>query len=91
MGYKIQEHKPYIITGKTGVEYPIPAPACLDLDDATSMLEFNECQDARRKGEICKAFLLKYAPDLINEQLADVEYFLIFQDYNVSMQQMGEY
>ena len=84
MGYQIREHKPYIITGKTGVEYSIPAPVNLDLDDAEAMMRFNESKDAKEKGTICRSFLLKYAPELINEQLADIEYFLIFSDYNAA-------
>ena len=91
MGYKIKEHKPYEIEGKTGKVYTIPAPANLDLDDADMMIEFNASTDAKRKGVICREFLLKYAPELADEQLGDVEYFLIFSDYNSSQTQtMGE-
>ena len=85
MGYQIaKERKPYIITGRNGTEYQIPEPSCLDLDDAEALIEFNESKDAKRKGEICKQLILKYAPELVNENIGDVEYFMIFQDYNAT-------
>ena len=92
-GYKLQNHEPYIITGKNGKEYEIPAVPNLSLDEIGAMVRFNETKDAVEKTKICKEFFLSIAPDLEAENIGDMEYFLIFEDYNKSTRrtpQLGE-
>ena len=50
-GYKLHEHEPYEITGKTGTVYKIPAIPNLSVDEIGYMVRFNESKDAveRRK------------------------------------------
>ena len=90
MGYIIKKRESYKITGAKG-EYTIPAITDLSIDDVELLTEYSESQDAKRKVEICKEFLLKYAPDLEKEEIGDMQYFMIFNDYNTSQgQDLGE-
>ena len=82
MGYQIKEEEPYIITGKKGQEYQIPQLNGLGIDDFAQLVRYNETKDVIEKIKICKEFFLTLAPELENEQIGDVEYFHIFQDYN---------
>ena len=82
MGYQITDHEPYIITGKNGKEYQIPQLKGLGVDDFAQLIKYNETDDVIEKIKICKEFFLKIAPDLEEEEIGDVEYFQIFQDYN---------
>lgn len=82
--YTIKKHEPYYIEGAEGKKYSVPAPANLDIDDAETMIRFNEAQDPKEKLTICKAFILKYAPELEQEGIGAMEYFMIFQDYNLT-------
>lgn len=84
MGYQLKDHDPYIITGKEGREYRIPAPIDMNLDEIELMLNYNSSKDEIEKTKMCKEYLLHFAPDLENEGISDMEYFLIFQDYNES-------
>lgn len=81
--YKIGKHAPYSIQG-VKAKYQIPAPEMIDFDDYDDFDVFNRSNSQREKGEIAKKFLLKYAPALADEGISDVEYLLIFSDYNSS-------
>lgn len=81
-GYVLREHEPYIITGKTGKTYEIPAIMNLTVDEIGYMVKFNECTDAVEKTKICKEFFLSVAPGLEEEGVKDMEFFMIFNDYN---------
>ena len=81
-GYVLQEHEPYIITGKEGKTYEIPAILNLSVDQIGYMVKFNESTDAVEKTKICKDFFLSVAPELEEEGVKDMEYFMIFEDYN---------
>lgn len=90
MGYTIKKREPYTITGAEGT-YSIPAITELSVDDVELLTEYSESQDAKRKVEICKEFLLRYAPDLEKEDIGDMQYFMIFNDYNTSQgKDLGE-
>lgn len=92
-GYILQEHEPYIITGKTGKTYEIPAIQNLSVNEIGYLVQFNESKDAVEKTNICKQFFMSVAPDLAAEDVKDMEYFLIFEDYNRSARltpKMGE-
>ena len=82
MAYQIKEQEPYIITGKTGKEYKIPQVNGLSIDEFAILVRYNETDDAVEKIKVCKEFILTIAPKLEEEQIGDVEYFKIFQDYN---------
>ena len=82
MGYKLKKHEPYVITGYEGKEYKIPAPIDMDLEDIEIVLRYNKSTDEIEKAQICKEFFLHTAPDLESEGISDMEYFMIFQDYN---------
>lgn len=92
-GYTLQEHEPYTITGKTGKTYEIPAVPCLSVDEISYMVRFNESTDPVEKTKICKDFFLSVAPELEAEKIGDMEFFMIFEDYNKSARltpKMGE-
>lgn len=80
--YKLQKHEPYEIEGKTGTIYEIPAIPDLSLDQIGCMVKFNETTDAVEKTKICKDFFLSIAPELESEKIGDMEFFMIFEDYN---------
>lgn len=82
MGYKLEKHDPYVITGRTGKEYEIPPTIEMSLEDIEMMLRYNKSTDEIEKAKICKEFFLHAAPDLEKEGISDMEYFVIFQDYN---------
>jgi len=82
MGYKLQNHEPYIITGKEGKEYKIPAPLDMDFEAIEIVLRFNKSEDEIEKVGICKEFFHHYAPDLEAEGISDIEYYHIWEDYN---------
>lgn len=81
-GYKLHAHEPYLITGKTDTVYEIPAVPDLSVDEIGYMVRFNETADAVEKTKICKEFFLAIAPGLEDEEIGDMEYFMIFEDYN---------
>ncbi len=81
-GYTLQEHEPYLITGKTGTIYEIPAIPNLSVDNIGYMVKFNETRDAIEKTKLCKEFFLSVAPGLEDEDIGDMEFFMIFEDYN---------
>ena len=81
-GYTLQVHEPYLINGKTGTIYEIPAIPNLSVDNIGYMVKFNETRDAIEKTKICKDFFLSVAPGLEDEDIGDMEFFLIFEDYN---------
>lgn len=83
-GYTLQAHEPYVITGKTGTIYEIPAIPNLSVDEIGSLVKFNETSDPIEKTKICKDFFLQIAPGLEDEQIGDMEFFMIFEDYNKS-------
>ena len=92
-GYKLHEHEPYEITGKTGTVYKIPAIPNLSVDEIGYMVRFNESKDPVEKTKICKEFFISVAPDLEAEGIGDMEYFMIFEDYNKAARltpKMGE-
>lgn len=82
MGYKLVRHEPYTIEGKEGKEYQIPAAINLNYDELEIMLRYNKSTDEIEKARICKEFFLHCAPDLEDEGISDMEYFVIFQNYN---------
>lgn len=82
MGYKLADHEPYVITGKQGKEYVIPASIDLNLDGVEIVLRFDKEEDEVERAKICKEFLLHFAPELEAEDISDMEYFMIFKDYN---------
>ena len=82
MGYQLRKHEPYVITGKKGQEYKIPAAIDMNLDAMEISLKFNDSTDGIERAKLCKEFFLLVAPELEKEGISDMEYFVIFQDYN---------
>ena len=93
MGYQLADHEPYVITGKGGKEYKIPAPIDMNFEAMEIVLRFNKSEDEIEKTKLCKEFFLYFAPDLEEEGISDMEYFIIFKDYNkgkVVQKKLGE-
>ncbi len=84
MGYKLEKHDPYVIEGKEGKKYEIPIALDMNLTQIEIMARFNKAEDEIEKAKLCKEFFLTAAPDLEDEGISDMEYFVIFQDYNKS-------
>ena len=87
MGYKLEKHEPYIITGKDGKEYKIHATLDMDMEEIDIVLKFNKTEDELEKTKLCKEFLLHACPELEKEGIGDMEYFNIFMDYDKSNRQ----
>ena len=81
-GYTLQNHEAYTITGKTGETYEIPAIPNLSVYEIGYLVKFNETADPIEKTNICKEFFLSIAPGLKDEEIGDMEFFMIFEDYN---------
>ena len=81
MGYKLVEHKPYEITGKTGKKYTIPAMLDLSFEDFEILSKYDNSEDTLEKAKLSKEILLQIAPDLEGEGIKDMEYPNIFLDY----------
>ena len=81
MGYQLKKHEPYVITGKEGKEYVIPAQITLNLDGIDIICRFNNSTDELEKIRICKEFFLHFAPELEEEEIGDMEYFKMFLHY----------
>ncbi len=82
MGYQLKKHEPYVIEGKEGKKYNIPAALDLDIEGIKLSLAFDNAGDEIERVKACKEFFLYFAPDLETENVGDMEYFNIFQDYN---------
>ena len=82
MAYQIKEQEPFIIKGKDGKEYQIPRYNSLSIDEFAIIVKYTEAEGIVEKMKYCKEFLLTVAPELENEDIGDVEYFKIFQEYD---------
>ena len=82
MGYVIKKKNPYDIQGSDGTVYLIPAREQLSVDDIALVAEYDKETDLGKKVEICKEFILNYAPGLKDDpEIGDNEFSLIFADY----------
>ena len=80
MAYQIQKQEPFIIKGKK--EYKIPRFNSLNIDEFAIIVKYTETDDTIEKIKLCKEFFLTIAPELEKEDIGDVEYFKIFQEYD---------
>ena len=71
--------------------YTIPALKSMSFEDAEEMVKIDEESDIAKKGEKIKTFILKYAPELAEDGIGEMEYFDIFNAYGLNQgAAMGE-
>lgn len=80
MAYTIPQVKPFVIKGTKG-EYLIPAFSTLSVDDVTEVMALRPETPVAERLEVVKRFLLKFEPELEEEELGDVGYSMIFAAY----------
>lgn len=88
MAFKIQKNQPFVIEGQKG-KYEIPPFSTLSVDDVGEVMGLTLETPVKERLAACKAFLLKFAPDLEKEGLGDVGYSQIFAAYEKE-QQLGK-
>ena len=81
MSYKLVEHKPYEIIGKTGRKYTLPAMLDLSFDDFEILSKYDNSEDTIEKAKLSKEILLRIVPGLEDENIRDMEFPNIFLDY----------
>ena len=89
MPYSIKKPQPFVIKGEKG-DYLIPAMSSLNVDQMGDILTMVPDTPAAEKVAITKAFLLRMAPDLKNEDLGDWGYFQIYMAYEKESQNAGK-
>lgn len=77
-----------------GREFELPAVSSCGFDDVAAFKQINDLTgDPVRQGEVCKNFILKWAPGVQDEltrlHLGEQVFFSIFTAYNRS-QELGE-
>ena len=80
MAYVIPKVQPFVIKGTKG-EYLIPAFSTLSVDDVSDVMALRPETPVQERLEATKKFMLKFAPELENEELGDVGYSMIFAAY----------
>lgn len=82
MSYQIKEQDPFIVKGKKGKEYKIPRIDGLSVDEFAVVMKYTETEDPVERVRICKDFILMIVPEIEEENIGDVEYYRIFEEYN---------
>lgn len=80
MAYVIPKVKPFVIKGAKG-EYLIPAFSTLSVEDVSEVMGLKADTPVAERVEATKNFLLKFAPELEEEELGDVGFSMIFAAY----------
>ena len=80
MAYTIKKTEPYVIHGEKG-DYLIPALKTLSIDKVSDIMSLTTDTPVEKRVEAVKAFLLRMAPELEAEEIGDVEFSMIFADY----------
>lgn len=80
MAFTIKKPEPFAIHGTKG-DYIIPAMSQLSAADLGDVLTLTTETGAEEKIAILKAFLLRMAPGLKDEELGDFGYLQIYQAY----------
>lgn len=80
MAFIIKKPEPFAIKGEQG-NYIIPAMSTLSTDQMGDILTMLPETPAAEKVAIAKAFLLRMAPELEQEELGDWGYFQIYMAY----------
>lgn len=78
--FQIPKATPFVIKGEKG-EYLLPAMSRLSTEELGDILTMLPDTPAAEKVAIVKAFLLRVAPKLKDEELGDWGYFQIYQAY----------
>jgi hypothetical protein len=61
--------------------YTLPAASNLGFKEAQLMANFGDETTIEKQGELVKEFILKYAPELEDKGLGDMEYYAILNAY----------
>lgn len=69
--------------------YTIPALADLSVQDVVNFDKVAKLNDVTKQCQECKAFILRYAPDLASESIGDMEFVQIFTAYAKSQAEMN--
>ena len=72
--------------------YTLPALKSLSFEDAQAMAKIDDEEDLVKKGNLVRAFILKYAPELEEKNLGGMEFFEILNAYglNEGRENLGE-
>lgn len=84
--FTLKRHKDFIfaLEDDPGKSYSLPYMGGLGFDDAEKMRKIGEEKSIVKQGALIKEFILKYAPDLKDKGLSDMEYFSIYNAYGLS-------
>lgn len=63
--------------------YHLPALRSLSFEDAQAMTKIDDEKSIVKKGNLIRGFILKYAPELADKGISDMEYFEIFNAYGL--------
>jgi len=82
----------FALEDEPGKVYTLPALSGLSYEEADRMQKIGQLKDVTEQGPMIKAFILKYAPELEDKGLGDMEYYEIFNAYGMSegREKMGE-
>ncbi len=72
--------------------YTLPALSGLSYEEADRMKKIGELTEISEQGPMIKEFILRYAPELADKNLGDMEYYEIFNAYGMSegREKLGE-
>lgn len=84
MAYSIKKRAPFVIEGEKG-NYTIPPISTLGMAEMGPIMELKPDTPVPERVAVIKAFLLKMAPGLKNEELGDYGYAQLYQAYEKEM------
>jgi len=64
--------------------YTLPALKSLSFEDAQTMTKIDDEKNIVKKGNLIRGFILKYAPELADKGISDMEFFEIFNAYGLA-------
>lgn len=80
MAYTLKKRAPFVIEGEKGT-YTIPPISTLSMDDIGVIMDLKPDTPVADRVAAFKAFLLKMAPGLKDEDIGDYGYAQIYQAY----------
>lgn len=83
----VKKRRDFVFAVETAPDqtFTLPASSALEFEDAKLMAAAAAEDDIVKRGEIIKAFVLKYAPGLKQIGLSGMEYFEIYNAYALAM------
>ena len=74
----------FCLEGKEETLYTLPSIKRLGFEDVDTINAITKETSLKKQGQMCKSFLLKYAPGLKETDISDMEYIDIFNAYSES-------